>query len=222
MKEVQAERASHELTLKRIQEEAALAKTNLEHEVAETTARLAHDNEKQAEKLAHAAEQARADLDAELSARRAEAERELLDAHQKAVELNNRFLTEAESQLAETKSRVSALRTEHKKITDTIDQANRDGKTSAQQRAQEVVAAAESQARDIIRVAEEEATTRVAAAERRLTELRSERNTIAEYIESLRTIVGAVLEAPAPAKQPARSKRSKPRAVGRQQDSAAS
>jgi hypothetical protein len=222
MKEVHAERASHELTLKRIQEEAALAKTNLEHEVAETTARLTHDNERQAEKLAHAAEQARADLDAELSARRAEAERELLDVHQKAVELNNRFLTEAENQLAETKSRVSALRTEHKKITDAIDQANRDGKISAQQKAQDVVAAAETQARDIIRVAEEEATTRVAAAERRLTELRSERNTIAEYIESLRTIVGAVLEVPAPAKQPARPKRSKPRAVAPQRDSAAS
>jgi chromosome segregation ATPase len=136
--------------------------------------------------------------------------------------LNNRFLTEAESQLAETKSRVGALRTEHKKITDAIDQANRDGKISAQQKAQEVVAAAKAQARDIIRLAEEEAVTRVAAAERRLTELRSERNTIAEYVESLRTIVGAVLEAPAPAKRPTRAKRSKPPAVEPQQDSAAS
>ncbi len=217
MKEVQAERASHELTLKRIQEEAALAKTNLEHEVAETTARLSHDNHTQAEKLAHAAEQARADLDAELSARRAEAERELLDAHQKAVELNNRFLTEAESQLAETKSRVSALRTEHKKITEAIDTGKPRWKTlSSEEGSRGRRSCGDARLATSSRAAEEEATTRVAAAERRLTELRSERNTIAEYIESLRTIVGAVLEAPAPAKRPARAKRSKPRAVAQQ------
>ena len=221
-KEVEAERASHELTLKKIQEEAALAKTNLEHEVAETTAKLKYENEKQAEKLAHIAEQARVDLDAELSARRAEAERELLDAHQKAVELNNRFLKEAESQLAETKSRLAALRVEHQKITAAIDEANRSGKLDAQSQAAQLVAEAEEKARDIIRVADEEATTRVAAAERRLIELRSERDTIAEYVESLRTIVGAVLDAPAPKKAVASSKRSKPRAVGRQADSAAS
>ena len=221
-KEVEAERASHELTLKKIQEEAALAKTNLEHEVAETTAKLKHENDKQAEKLAQIAEQARVDLDAELSARRAEAERELLDAHQKAVELNNRFLKEAESQLAETKSRVAALRGEHKKITAAIDEANRSGKLDAQARAAQLVADAEQKAREIIQVAEQEATSRVAAAERRLIELRSERDTIAEYVESLRTIVGAVLDAPAPKKARAASKRSKPRAVEQQADSAAS
>ena len=221
-KEVEAERASHELTLKKIQEEAALAKTNLEHEVAETTAKLKHENDKQAEKLAQIAEQARVDLDAELSARRAEAERELLDAHQKAVELNNRFLKEAESQLAETKSRVAALRGEHKKITAAIDEANRSGKLDAQARAAQLVADAEQRAREIIQVAEEEATSRVAAAERRLIELRSERDTIAEYVESLRTIVGAVLDAPAPKKARTASKRSKPRAVEQQADSAAS
>ena len=221
-KEVEAERASHELTLKKIQEEAALAKTNLEHEVAETTAKLKHENDKQVEKLAQIAEQARVDLDAELSARRAEAERELLDVHQKAVELNNRFLKEAESQLAETKSRVAALRGEHKKITAAIDEANRSGKLDAQARAAQLVADAEQRAREIIQVAEEEATSRVAAAERRLIELRSERDTIAEYVESLRTIVGAVLDAPAPKKARTASKRSKPRAVEQQADSAAS
>lgn len=221
-KEVEAERASHELTLKKIQEEAALAKTNLEHEVAETTAKLRFENEKQAEKLAQVAEQARVDLDAELSARRAEAEKDLLDAHHKAVDLNNRFLKEAESQLAETKSRLSALRKEHQKITAAIDEANRSGKVEAQSKAAELISEAENQAREIIQRAEEEATSRVAAAERRLIELRSERDTIAEYVESLRTIVGGVLEAPAPKKVASASKRSKPRAVAQQQDSAAS
>jgi DivIVA domain-containing protein len=221
-KEIEAERASHELTLKKIQEEAALAQTNIQHEVAETTAKLKHDNDKQADKLARVAEQARADLEAELTARRAEAEKELLDVHQKAVDLNNRFLKEAENQLAETKSRLAALRTEHQKITEAIDEANRTGKVEAQKKANDVLAQAETRAEEIIRSAESEATGRVAAAERRLLELRSERDTIAEYVESLRTIVGAVLDAPAPAKKVAVAKRSKPRAVEPQQSSAAS
>jgi hypothetical protein len=71
-------------------------------------------------------------------------------------------------------------------------------------------------------VAEVEATNRVAAAERRLAELRSERDTIAEYVESLRAIVGAVVAAPEPVKKAAAAKRSKPRAVAQRQDSAAS
>ncbi len=221
-KEVEAERASHELTLKKIQEEAALAKTNLEHEVAETTAKLKHENDKQAEKLAHIAEQARFDLEAELSARRAEAERELLDAHQKAVELNNRFLKEAESQLAETKSRLGALRQEHQKITAAIDEANRSGKAQAQAESAELITQAQKQAREIVEAAEHEATSRVAAAESRLVELRAERDTIAEYVESLRAIVAGALEAPRPKKSQKSSKRSKPRAVEQQPDSAAS
>jgi hypothetical protein len=131
-------------------------------------------------------------------------------------------LKEAESQLAETKSRVSALRTEHKKITEAIGTANREGKLSAQKKAQEVVAAAETKGREIMAAAEVEATNRVAAAERRLAELRSERDTIAEYVESLRAIVGAAVAAPEPAKKAAAAKRSKPRAVAQRQDSAAS
>lgn len=221
-KEIETERASHELTLKKIQEEAALAKTNIEHEVTETTAKLKYDNDKQAEKLARIAEQARADLEAELTARRAEAEKDLLDAHQKAVDLNNRFLKEAENQLAETKSRLSELRKEHKKITEAIELANQNGKVDAQKKAAAIVAESQRKAREIIQAAEEEATSRVAAAERRLIELRAERETIADYVESLRTIVGAVLDAPAPAKKVAAAKRSKPRAVEPQRRSAAS
>jgi cell division septum initiation protein DivIVA len=223
-KEIQVERASHELTLRKIQEEAALAKTNAEHEVAETTARLAFDNKNQAKELARIAEQARADLDAELSARRAEAERELLDTHQKAVELNNRFLQEAENQLSETKDRLAGLRKEQKKIVAAIDEANRTGKNSAEKTATETIAAAEARAALIIRQAEDEATNRVAAAERRLVELRAERDTIADYIESLRTVVGKVLavtKAPVPARS-SRARQATTRKAAKQPDSAAS
>lgn len=223
-KEIEAERASHELTLKKIQEEAALAKTNIEHEVAETTAKLKYDNDKQAEHLAQIAHQARADLEAELNARRSEAEKELLDAHNKAVDLNNRFLKEAEEQLAETKSRLQELRKEHKKLIAAIEEANRNGKVDAQRDADKTIAEAEARAQEIIRLADVEATARVAAAERRLVELRGERDTIAEYVESLRAIVGATLAAPKPmpTKKASGSKRSKSPVEAVQQDSAAS
>lgn len=222
LKEVEVERASHELTLKKIQEEAALAKTNAEHELAQTTAKLTYDNKTQSQELARIAKRARTDLDAELSARRADAEKDLLEAHHKAVDMNNRFLKQAENQLAETKSRLTALRAEHKKITDAIETANSDGKLEAQKKATAVVAQAQKKAREIIRSAEDEATARVAAAERRLIELRSERDTIADYVESLRAVVGAVVDKPAPVKKASSAKRSKPRATARQQDSAAS
>ena len=223
-KEIQVERASHELTLRKIQEEAALAKTNAEHEVTETTARLAYDNENQAKELARNAEQARADLDAELSARRAEAERELLDTHQKAVELNNRFLQEAEDQLSETKDRLTGLRKEQKKIISAIEEANRTGKNSAEKAASETIAAAEARAAQIIRQAEGEATNRVAAAERRLVELRVERDTIADYIESLHAVVGkalAVTKAPRPTANGS-AKQATSRKAAKQPNSAAS
>jgi cell division septum initiation protein DivIVA len=192
-REIEVERASHELTLRKIQEEAALAKTNMEHEVTETTARLAFDNENQAAHLARIAEQARTDLEAELAARRAEAEKDLLEAHQKAVELNNRFLQEAEEQLSETKARLAELRKDHKKIIHAIDEANRSGKSTAEKAASDTLQAAENRAAEIVRSAEEEATSRVAAAERRLVELRAERDTIAGYVESLRSVVSKVV-----------------------------
>lgn len=225
--EIQMERASHEITLRKIQEEAALAKTNMEHEIATTTAKLTHQNENQAKQLSQLADQARADLDVELSARRAEAEKELLDAHQKAVELNNRFLTEADTQLAETKSRLAALRREHKKLITAIEEANISGKTAAQKAASQRIKEAKDQAAHIVSAAEEEATNRVAAAERRLVELRAERDSIAEYVESLRAIVGAAVKAqkpPAAAKIGSRQKTtpSSSRAKEKRPDSAAS
>jgi DivIVA domain-containing protein len=208
-KELQAERASHEITLRKVQEEAALAKTNMEQEVVETTARLTFDNENLSAQLDRRAKQARADLEAELAARRAEAEKELLDTHQKAVELNNRFLEEAQKQLTETKSRLSSLREEQKKILVAIEESNRLGKSASERATMKTLREAEDKARHIISEAEREATSRVAAAERRLVELRAERDTIAEYVEGLRTAVAGVLEVPKPSEKPKRGDETK-------------
>jgi len=113
-KDAAAERATHELALKAIAQEFALAKTTMEKDVAETTARLSLENEKLEEVLARRAAEARADIDAEISARRAEAEKKLLDTHQKAVEMNDRYLSEAAAQLHDIKARLEAVRNDHK------------------------------------------------------------------------------------------------------------
>ncbi len=191
-REIDVERATHELTLKKIQEEAALAKTTMEHELAATHAKLQHDNDTQAERLALEAASARADLDIELQARRAEAERELLEAHQKAVELNSGYLREAEAQLDDLKKRIGKLREEHKSISDAIIELSTTGKADSQAEARTIIEEANKKAKIIIKEATLAAEEQVAQAEKHLVELRAERETIAGYIESLRKVVQGI------------------------------
>lgn len=198
-REIEVERSTHELTLRKIQEEAALAKTTMEHELNATHAKIRHETETLEEQLALQAAQARADLDIELKARRAEAERELLDAHQKAVELNTQYLDDAKAQLDDIKERVEALRVEHKRISDAIIELNANGRAEAEAQARAVIAEAEEKARRIVVEASAQADEKVVAAEKRLIELRAERETIAEYVESLRKVVGRL--------EPARDKK---------------
>jgi len=162
----------------------------MERELKASHAKIQHDNATQDERLALEASRARADLDIELKARRAEAEKELLDAHQKAVELNDRYLAEAKTQLEDTKKRLKALREEHRKTSEAIIELNNSGKADAEAKAREIVAEAEEKARTIVAEATQQADESVAAAEKRLIELRAERDTIAEYIQSLRSVVG--------------------------------
>ena len=189
-RDIEVERATHELTLRKIQEEIALQRTEMERELKASYAKIQHDNATQDERLALEASRARADLDIELKARRAEAEKELLDAHQKAVELNDRYLSEAKTQLEDTKKRLKALREEHRKTSEAIIELNNSGKADAEAKAREIVAEAEEKARTIVAEATQQADESVAAAEKRLIELRAERDTIAEYIQSLRSVVG--------------------------------
>jgi cell division septum initiation protein DivIVA len=189
-RDIEVERATHELTLRKIQEEIALERTEMERELKASHAKIQHDNATQDKRLALEASRARADLDIELKARRAEAEKELLDAHQKAVELNDRYLAEAKTQLEDTKKRLKALREEHRKTSEAIIELNNSGKADAEAKAREIVAEAEEKARTIVAEATQQADESVAAAEKRLIELRAERDTIAEYIQSLRSVVG--------------------------------
>ena len=217
-KDVAAERASHELALKAMRQEAELAKTTMEKNIAEATARLGVENEKQAEVLARQASEARADIDAEISARRAEAEKELLESHQKAVAMNDRYLSEASAQIAHTKASLKAVRKEHKLLIAAIEETNRSGKTAAIAEARKLVARAKKDASAIIRQAEAEAMERVAAAESRLVVLSAERDTIAQYVEGLRAVVGKVVAADRRKGKPEAAKARSSRAKGKQED----
>jgi cell division septum initiation protein DivIVA len=191
-REIEVERATHDLTLRKIQEEAALTKTTMERDVAEKTAELRLLNEKQEEKLQAEAERARADLDMELAARRHEAEKEVLDAHQKAIELNESFQREASQQLDDTKSRLRQVRDEHKKLAAAITELNTHGKADAEKASRKQIADAEKKAAAIIAEAEKQAEEKISQMERRLVELRTERDTIAEYLASLRQVVHSI------------------------------
>lgn len=188
-RDIEVERATHELTLKQIQEEAALARTTMERDVAAKTAELRILNEKQEEKLQLAAERARADLDMELGARRHEAEKELLDAHRKAVELNESFQREASQQLDDTKARLRQVREEHKRLAAAITELNTHGKADAEKEARKQVAEAEKKAAALVSAAEATVEDKISAMEKRLIELRTERDTIADYLGSLRQVV---------------------------------
>jgi len=191
-RDIEVERATHELTLRKIQEEAALAKTTMERDVAEKTAELRLLNEKQEEKLQAEAERARADLDMELAARRHEAEKELLDAHQKAVELNESFQREASQQLDDTKARLRQVRDEHKRLSAAITELDSHGKADAEKASRDLIANAEKKAAAIVAGAEKKAEEKISQMERRLVELQTERDTIADYLASLREVVHSV------------------------------
>lgn len=188
----EVERATHELALKQIQEEAALTRTTMEKEVAQKTAELLVQNEKQEEVLRLAAERARADLDMELSARRHEAEKKLLDDHQKAIELNESFQREASKQLDDTKARLRQVRDEHKRLSQAITELNTHGKAEAEKQAHKIIDDAKKRAGNIVAEAEEAASKKLAVMEKRLIELRAERDTIADYLASLRQVVDSV------------------------------
>ena len=164
----------------------------MEAEVASKHASLEKEIEQQADKLARAAEQARADLDLEIKARRAEAERELLDAHQEAVRANSLYIDEAHKDLEELKSRVEALRVEHDELVTAVATAKAETTQAAHEEAKQTVAAAEARAAEMVREAEQTARATLAESEKRVAELRAERDTIAGYIESLRTVVAGI------------------------------
>ena len=87
-----------------------------------------------------------------------------------------------------------------------IAETNRNGKTASIAEARKIVLEAKKEASEIISKAEAEAMEPVVAAENRLVALSAERDTIAQYVEGLRVVVGEVIVAERRQREPAAAK----------------
>ena len=121
---------------------------------------------------------------------RAEAEKGLLESHQKAVEQNNRYLTEAKEQLATIKASVADAEKTKRALEKDIAELEATGRAEAEAAAKDILSRAEEKAASLVRDAETKAADSLKQSREQLAELRAERDAIAEYIESLRAVVG--------------------------------
>jgi len=136
-------------------------------------------------------EQARLDLDVEMKARRDEAEQDYLARHQEAVASTQRYLDDANAQLADAIRRAADKRLEADALEMTIEVDGRKRREAAETEAADLVSDARERAAAIVSEAEERSTHLVRDAEERLAELREERDGIARYFESLRSALGS-------------------------------
>ncbi|MEY4741718.1 MAG: hypothetical protein RL672_468 [Actinomycetota bacterium] len=137
-------------------------------------------------------EQARIDLELELTARRAEAETEYLRKHQEAVAATQKYLDEANANLANALTRANAARLEAETLEAAAKAITRKTTDDARSKADSTIAAADAEARGIIKSAQEKANTEVRAAEERLQKLYVERDAIKVYIKNLRTVMDRI------------------------------
>lgn len=137
------------------------------------------------------AEQARIDLELELTARRDEAEAEYLQKHQEAVLATQKYLDDANAQLALAMNRAGTARLEAETLEAAAKSVNRASRDAAKAQADAIVAAAEAEARVLTSQARIEAsrTQREALAE--LTNYQVEREAVTTYIDNLANLVAA-------------------------------
>jgi hypothetical protein len=134
-------------------------------------------------------EQSRIDLELELTARRAEAEEEYLRKHQEAVATTQRYLDDANSQLALALTRANAARLEAETLEAAARSVTKTITDNAKARAEATMAAAEAEARNTISDAALKAATRVRAAEEQLRILETERDSVSVYLKNLKALV---------------------------------
>lgn len=136
-------------------------------------------------------EQSRIDLELELTARRDEAEAEYLQKHQEAVATTQKYLDDANSQLALAISRVGTARLEAETLEAAAKSVNKASRDEAKAQAEAIVAAAEAEARVLTSQARLEAskTQREALAE--LSDYQVELESVTAYIDNLADLVAA-------------------------------
>jgi hypothetical protein len=121
-----------------------------------------------------------------MKARRDEAEQEYLARHQEAVASTQRYLDDANAQLADAIRRAADKRLEADAVEMTIEVDGRKRREAAETEASQLVSDARERAQAIVTEAEQRSAQLVRDAEERLAELREERDAIAQYFESLR------------------------------------
>ena len=140
-------------------------------------------------------EQARIDLELELTARRHEAETEYLRKHQEAVATTQRYLDDANQQLALALARVNAARLEAETLEAAAKSSTKSTIDAARAKAEATVAASEAEARNIVSEANLVSAVRIREAEARLAAIRVEQESSSIYLKNLKALVDAAFRA---------------------------
>jgi len=169
-------------------------KTSVERDLAERKLLAQRDNTKKLDMQRAAelvSEQARIDLELELTARRDEAEAEYLQKHQEAVAATQKYLDDANAQLALAINRTNTARLEAETLEAAAKSMHKSSRDAAKAQAEAIVAAAEAEARVLTSQARLEAsrTQRDALAE--LSSYQVEREAVQVYIDNLATLVAS-------------------------------
>ena len=133
--------------------------------------------------------QARIDLELELTARRQEAEAEYLRKHQEAVAATQKYLDDANSQLASALTRSGAARLEAETLEAAAISINQQTTDIARKKADAIIAAAEAESREILSKTQSEIEKKYAAEKSRLEKLQSERESVEVYLRNLRNVL---------------------------------
>lgn len=138
--------------------------------------------------LSLVSDQARIDLELELTARRAEAEQTYLRKHQEAVAATQRYLDDANAQLALAITRANAARLEAETLEAAARSINKKLTDETRVKVDAMIAAADAEAREIIRNANAKAAEDIREAEAKLRRLEVERDAVSQYVQNLKSV----------------------------------
>jgi cell division septum initiation protein DivIVA len=167
-------------------------KTSVERDLAERKLLALRDNTAELDMKRAAeliSEQARIDLELELTARRDEAEAEYLEKHQEAVATTQKYLDDANAQLALALNLTNTARLEAETLEAAAKSLHKSSRDSAKAQAEAIVAAAEAEARVLTSQARLEASRTQRDALAQLANYQVEREAVTVYIDNLATLV---------------------------------
>jgi uncharacterized protein YjgD (DUF1641 family) len=125
----------------------------------------------------------------ELKARRDEAEQDHLTRHQQAVAQTQKYLDDSTKQLADTNARTVELRALNEKLDAGARDEAKVQRSAANDEAERIVREAEERAAALLADTETRTRELVTDAEDRLAQIRIERDAVAGYFESLRSVL---------------------------------